>query len=216
MGAYREPREAGKSSTFPPPGKPKSHSHACCGPAMQVVVEAAEEVLAGIPRTSQEVSDCRNDLIAKAVELNAAFMQEVAEESRSLSGVPVEGVWCVDSSQSVDANPPMPSSDLQKLQGWLSARNCELCNVLEFEDTTTIAIMGALVGQGTAVIVSLAVAGSLDGASRSTLMSAVIDQAETKGRFLVVGSMHISLRCPEDGMERSLLFGVGIDHARVR
>ena len=82
----------------------------------------------------------------------------------------------------------MPSSDLQELQGWLSARNCELRNALEFGDTTTIAKVGALVGQGTAAMGSFAAAGSLDGASRSTLMSAVIDQAEAKRRCLVVGS----------------------------
>ena len=28
--------------------------------------------------------------------------------------------------------PPMPTTDVQELEGWLSSRNCELHNVLEF------------------------------------------------------------------------------------
>ena len=81
---------------------------------------------------------------------------------------------------SMDAIPPMPSIDLQELQGWFSERNCA--------DTTTIAKLGELVGQGTSAMGSIAATVSLDGASRSTLMSAVIDQAEAKRRCLAVGS----------------------------
>ena len=89
---------------------------------------------------------------------------------------------------SIDAIPPMPSSNLQELQGWLSDRNCELRNALEFGDNTTIAKVGALVGQGTATLSSVAAAGTVDGPSRSILMAAAIDQADAKRRCLAAGS----------------------------
>ena len=111
------------------------------------------------------------DLIAKAVEKKTAFMQEVEEaeerlkqleaeaskptppdgvaaenrgvrERDALRGIPIQGVWCADGPPSVDAIPPMPSSDLHELQGWLSAPNRELRNASEFGDTTTIAKLG--------------------------------------------------------------------------
>ena len=43
-------------------------------------------------------------------------------------------------------------------------------------------------GQGTAALSSFAVVGTLDGTSRSTLMSAVIDQADAKKLCIAVGS----------------------------
>ena len=58
------------------------------------------------------------------------------------------GVWCGDGPPNLEAIPPMPTSDLQDLEMWLSNRNCELRNALEFRDTATIAKVGALVGQG--------------------------------------------------------------------
>ena len=75
-------------------------------------------------------------------------IEELVRERDELR-VPMQGVWCADGPPSMDAIPPMPSTDLQELQGWLSERNCELRNALEFGDTTTIAKLGELVGQGT-------------------------------------------------------------------
>ena len=138
------------------------------------------------------------DLIAKAAEQKAVFLQEVAleaEESkptlpsepgvmelqrrieelvrdRDALRVPMQGVWCADGPPCVNAIVPIS----------------KLRNVLEFGDTTTIAKLGELVAQGTSAMGSFAATVSLDGTSRSTLMSAVIDQAEAKRRCLAVGS----------------------------
>ena len=63
----------------------------------------------------------------------------------------------------------------------------ELRTDLDFWDTTTIAKMGALVGQGTA-LGCFAASGTVDGPSRSILMSAAIGQADAKRRCLAAGS----------------------------
>ena len=171
--------------------------------------EREVDILPEFPRTSPEASDEGRRFDCQGREQKTVFMQEVAEAEERLKqleaeeskptppsepGVmelqrrieelvrerdalraPMQGVWCADGPPSMDAIPPMPSTDLQELQGWLSERNCELRNALEFGDTTTIAKLGELVGQGTS-------------AMGSTLMSAVIDQAEAKRRCLAVGS----------------------------
>ena len=43
--------------------------------------------------------------------------------------------------------PPMPTNP-QDLEGWLSDRNCELRNAMEFGDVGLVALIGGLVGQG--------------------------------------------------------------------
>ena len=60
------------------------------------------------------------------------------------------------SSRYVDGRPspvsrtshPMPTSDMQDLAGWMSQRNCELRNAMEFGDHLLVAKIGSLVGQG--------------------------------------------------------------------
>ena len=47
----------------------------------------------------------------------------------------------------------MPT-DHQDLQGWVSDRNCDLRNALEFSDHATIAKVGSLLSQGTAQLTS--------------------------------------------------------------
>ena len=116
-----------------------------------------------VPPVSERLTSCWNflerarkrvtraeDLIARAVEQKTVFMQEVAEAAppselqrrieelvreRDALRVPMQGVWCADGPPS-DAIPPMPSADLQELQGYLSERNCELRNALEFGYTS--------------------------------------------------------------------------------
>ena len=79
------------------------------------------------------------------------------------------GAWCGDCPPNIEANPPMPTSDLQELEMWFSNQNCELRNALEFGDTSTIARVGALVGQGTAALTSFTSVVPMEGTTRSTL-----------------------------------------------
>ena len=51
--------------------------------------------------------------------------------------------------------PPMPTSDVQDLAGWMSQRNCELRNAIEFGDPVLVAKIGGLVGQGAALLSSI-------------------------------------------------------------
>ena len=47
----------------------------------------------------------------------------------------------------VESIPPIPRSSVQDIEGWLSNRNCELRNALEFGDSATVARLGTLVAQ---------------------------------------------------------------------
>ena len=53
-----------------------------------------------------------------------------------------EGPSCVENI------PPMPSTNVPNLEGWISDRNCKL-NVVEFGDMSLVAKIG-LLGQGPA------------------------------------------------------------------
>ena len=48
----------------------------------------------------------------------------------------------------VEDIPSMPTSDMQDLAGWMSQRNCELRNAMEFGDPLLVAKIGSLVGRG--------------------------------------------------------------------
>ena len=111
-------------------------------------------------------------------------------ERDSLRGMQktMPGEWCSDGPPKLEAIPPMPTSDLQDLEMWLSNRNCELRNALEFGDTAIIAKVGALVGHGTAALTSFATVAPMEGTTRSTLMAALIDSADAKRRCLPADS----------------------------
>ena len=53
-----------------------------------------------------------------------------------------QGMWCADGPPPVREIPPIPT-DHQELQGWVSERNCDLRNALEFSDSATVAKMGS-------------------------------------------------------------------------
>ena len=78
---------------------------------------------------------------------------------------------------------PMPTNP-QDLEGWISNRNCELRNALEFGDVASTAKIGTLLSQGAASLASMIRDVPMEGKSRSTLMSSLIDEADAKRRCL--------------------------------
>ena len=76
------------------------------------------------------------------------------------------------------------SGDCEDLEGWLSCRNCELRNALELGDRATVARVGPLVAQGSAKMATFVPDVPMDGRAKSSLMSALIDQAEAKRRCI--------------------------------
>ena len=72
----------------------------------------------------------------------------------------------------IKAISPMPT-DLQELEGWLSDRNCDLRNAIEF--TGLVGQIGVLVGQGATQLGSLGRDAPMQGQSKSSLMSSLID-----------------------------------------
>ena len=53
----------------------------------------------------------------------------------------------------VESIPPIPMFSVQDIKGWLSNRNCELRNALEFGDSATVT--RALVAQGSAQVLCM-------------------------------------------------------------
>ena len=98
-------------------------------------------------------------------------------------GVPkqLQGEWFSDGPTELAKVPPMPS-DLQDLEGWLANRNCELRNALEFGDAASIAKLGILLSEGASMLASLTKDEPMDGKDRSSKMSALIDEGESKRR----------------------------------
>ena len=64
------------------------------------------------------------------------------------------GVWCAGGPPRVQDIPPMPAN-LLELEGWISERNCDMRNALEFGDSNTVVKVGALLSQGTAQLASI-------------------------------------------------------------
>ena len=92
-------------------------------------------------------------------DLQSKIDQLIEERDALLKNPPktaLPGVWMADGSPPVVQEiPPMPE-DRQDLEGWLSCRNCELRNALEFGDVATVGKVGALVAQGSARMVAFA------------------------------------------------------------
>ena len=70
----------------------------------------------------------------------------------------------------------------------MSNRNCEMRNALEFGDASSIAKIGILLSQGAALLASLSRDEPMDGKSRSSLMSSMIEEADAKRRCVAASS----------------------------
>ena len=89
--------------------------------------EAQGPVLAPLPKVA-ELQQQIDDLVRERELLRA-----------SQSRIPREhpGQWCANGLPCVKGVPPIPQDDAE-LEGWISDRNCDLRNALEFGNTVTI------------------------------------------------------------------------------
>ena len=140
----------------------------------------------GVEDEVAEGEERLKQLEARSVEGNGGIRARcdgVAAENRGV-GPRTRRITCPHAGSVVCRRPPLPPvHGRHQCQVPISKScegDCELRNALEFGDTTTIAKLGELVGQGTSAMASIAVTVSSDGASKSILMSAVIDQVEAK------------------------------------
>ena len=69
----------------------------------------------------------------------APWMQPRQSQSEGGQSESAPGVWMADGPPVVESIPPIPMSSVQDIEGWLSIRNCELRNALEFGDSATVA-----------------------------------------------------------------------------
>ena len=83
----------------------------------------------------------------------------------------------------VDRVPPTPAHK-QHLHDWLSSRNCELRNALEFGDYSTISKLSSLLAEGSGRLAGFASADAMDTTSRSDLLAALIADGDAKRRCL--------------------------------
>ena len=94
------------------------------------------------------------------------------------------GVWMANEPPDVDRVPPIPSQE-QHIYDWLSSRNCELRNALEFGDHRTVSKLSSLLAEGCGRLASFGATESMDTSSRSDLMTALITDGDAKRRCLL-------------------------------
>ena len=109
----------------------------------KLLAEAA--IVDAPPVVSPQVTELQERINALVLERDALRAAPV------IRGIPkeVQGTWMGDLHR-VEDIPPMPT-DVQDLAGWMSQRNCELRNAMEFGDPLLVAKIGSLVGQGASV-----------------------------------------------------------------
>ena len=96
--------------------------------------------------------------------------------------------WTGQDPPSLENIPPMPTTDVQDLEGWLSDRNCDLRNAMEFGDSSLMAKIGLLVGQGATQLGHLGQDVPMQDHTKSSMMSSLIDATDTKRRCIAAGS----------------------------
>ena len=85
-----------------------------------------------------------------------------------------------DEAPSIAGIPPMPHH-AEEVEQWLIDRNCELRSALHYQDTHMIAHIGALIAKGAS---KLSTVEPTEGQSRSSLMAALISEADAKRRCI--------------------------------
>ena len=106
---------------------------------------------------------------------------------RQVGGGEGNATWIGSGPPCVENIPPMPTFDLQDLEREMCDRNCDLRNAMEFGDSSLISKIGGLVGQGAGQVEILSRDVSMDGRSKSSLMSTLIETADAKRRCVIPG-----------------------------
>ena len=141
-------------------------------------------------------------VIDRATEQKAVYESEVAEGQCRLEALQVEAAhkpdepgvskhsakWMEEGPSCFENIPAMPTTNVQELEGWISDRNCELRNAMEFGDSSLMAKIGLLVGQRATQLRSMGRDVPMAGQSKSSVMSSLIDAAEAKRRCIAAGS----------------------------
>ena len=107
--------------------------------------------------------------------------------ARQVGGGEGSAPWMGNGPPCVENIPPMPTVNLQDLKRWMCDRNCDLRNAMEFGDSSLISKIGGLVGQGAGQVAILSRDVPMDGRSKSSLMSTLIETADAKRRCVVNG-----------------------------
>ena len=165
--------------------------------AQEVVDKALSQKAVHEQRWPKENADWQ--FSAPAVISHVTELQQqidvLVRERDALRASPVkDGKWTRNGPPSAENIPAMPN-DRQDLEGWLSDRNCELRNAMEFGDVGLVAHIGGLVGQGAT---QLGLLGRdrdvpMDGESRSALMSSLIDD-QAKRRCLGTSAAALAIQ----------------------
>ena len=127
----------------------------------KVLYEA--EVVDGEERLAKLVAEAANIqsppvVVPQVSELQARIDALVVERDALRSGhgihvpAPVQGTWMGCGPPRFEDIPPIPTSGAQDLAAWMSQRNCELRNAIEFGDPMLVAKIGGLLGQGASVL----------------------------------------------------------------
>ena len=114
--------------------------------ALEQKVVFEKEVQEGEARLQQleeSQSQRTGDAAASVIELQRRIDDLTSERDSLRAATPM-----ADGPPVVESIPPIPMSSVQDIEGWLSNRNYELRNALEFGDSATVARLGALVAQG--------------------------------------------------------------------
>ena len=120
------------------------------------------------------------ELDAEVSQLKAKLAMMEAEQQRWREGAArsLHAERMTDEVPSVAGIPPLPQH-AEEVEQWLIDRNCELRSALHYQDTPMIAHIGALIAKGASKFSTVE---SGEGQSRSSLMIALISDADAKRR----------------------------------
>ena len=132
--------------------------------------------------------------ISHVAELQQQIDAMVRERDAMRASPVKDGKWTGNGPSHAE-NIPAMATDRRDLEGWLSDRNCELRNVMEFGEVGLVVHIGGLVGQGAT---QLGLLGRdrdvpMEGQSRSALMSSLIDD-QAKRRCLGPGAAALAIQ----------------------
>ena len=157
--------------------------------------EAQVPVLAPVPKVA-ELQQQIDDLVRE---------RELMRTSQSRKH---SGQWCADGPLCVKDVPPI-HQDRAELEGWISDRNCDLRNALEFGNTGTITQLGTLLSQGIAQLSRVSKDVVMDGQSRSSLMESK-SQTPSAGWCTLAQFPLCSLQCWGTKREGSSSLGCSV------